>query len=422
MNSNPQGNLSLLSWRLPRRRFLWALLLAMTFASGAVLDRWLLMNGIPVDSADEFRLMAQAWNLIDRFYVDRAAVRHTAMAYGAISGMTDSLGDTGHSTFLSRTQAKKAGSAVQGRLTGIGVTISSREHQTVIVAPMDGSPAQLAGARAGDIILEVNGHSTAGLTQSQVSARIAGDAGQSVELTVVNPRDNRTRDLKIERAAIKLNNISWQRLPGTDLVHLRIAMFSEGAGHDLRQALLEIKRQGLRGIILDVRNNPGGVLDEATATASQFLKSGNVFWERNAQGKLKAIPVQPGAVASEIPLVVLINAGSASDSEIVAGALHDAHRGELVGETTFGTGTVLSEFQLADGSALLLAVEEWLTPDKRSFWHKGIDPDVRVSQPPEASPLLPGAEREMTAEEIHSSGDAQLLRAISVLSAKETKP
>jgi carboxyl-terminal processing protease len=422
MTPTPSEKLSLLSLRLPRRRFLWALAFVLAFTAGAAVDRCLLLNGIPYGSSDEFRLMAQAWNLIDRFYVDRAAVHHTAMAYGAITGMTDSLGDTGHSTFLSRSQARRAGSAVQGKLTGIGVTIHAKDHQTVIVAPIDGSPAQLAGVRAGDVILQVNGRSTTGMSLDQVSTRISGDAGQSVELTVVNPRDNRKRDIKIERAAMKLNNISWQRLPGTELVHLRIAMFSEGEVNDLRKALLEIKRQKAQGIILDLRNDPGGVLDEAIGTASQFLKTGNVLWEKNAQSILKPVPVQPGGVALEIPVVALINIGSASDSEIVAGALHDGHRATLVGETTFGTGTVLSEFQLIDGSALLLAVEEWLTPDKRSFWHRGIDPDVRVPLPPEMNPLLPAAEREMTADEIRSSGDAQLLRAVALLSAKKTAP
>jgi carboxyl-terminal processing protease len=234
----------------------------------------------------------------------------------------------------------------------------------------------------------------------------------------MNPRDNRKRDIKIERASIKLNNISWLMLPGTHLAHLRIAMFSEGAVTDLRKALLDIQKHGARGIILDLRNNPGGVLDDAIGTASQFLKSGNVLWEKDAKGDLTAMPVQPGGLAPEIPMVVLINVGSASDSEIVAGALHDSHRAVLIGETTFGTGTVLSEFPLGDGSALLLAVEEWLTPNKRSFWHKGIEPDIRVSLAPEATPLRPSIERELTQAEIHSSGDAQLLRAIAMLSAK----
>jgi carboxyl-terminal processing protease len=421
MGANNQGKLSLLSLRWPRRGFLLALALVLALGAGAVLDRRLLLNGIPSDARDDFRLMAQAWNLIDHYYVDRPSVRHTAMTRAAISAMLDSLGDTNHSAFLSDSQAKRAGSAMQGKLIGIGIEIQSRDHQAVVVAPIDGSPAQQAGVRAGDVILQVNGQPVSGLSLGQVSSRISGQAGQPVALTVMNPRDKRKRKLNIARASIKLNNVSWQRLPGTDIAHLRIALFSDGEAGDLRRALLEIQRRGVHGIILDLRNNPGGALDEAIGTASQFLSSGNVLWEKDAAGKLTPIPVQAGGAAPDLPMAVLINGGSASDSEIVAGALHDTRRAVLIGERTFGTGTVLSEFPLADGSALLLAVEEWLTPDKRSFWHKGIEPDIRVAQPLEAAILRPATERELTVAELRSSGDAQLLRALGWLTEKEAK-
>ncbi len=401
--------------------FLLALGLVLAMGAGILLDRGLLLNGIPTDAGDSFRLMAQAWNLIDHYYVDRAAVRHTAMTYAAISAMTDSLGDTNHSIYLSRAQAKRAGSAVQGTLIGIGIEIQARDHHAVVVTPIDGSPAQQAGVRPGDVILQVNGQPVTGMSLGQVSSRIAGEAGQPVVLTVANPQDKRQREINIHRASIKLNNISWQRLPGTDIAHVRIAMFSDGSAGDLRKALVEIQRQGARGIILDLRNNPGGALDEAIGVASQFLASGNVLWEKDAAGKLTPVPVQSGGAATDLPLAVLINGGSASDSEIVAGALHDAGREALIGETTFGTGTVLSEFPLADGSVLLLAVEEWLTPSKHSFWHRGIEPDVRVALPPDGTILRPTTERELSEAELRGSGDAQLLRAIAVLTEKEAK-
>ncbi|HUD84606.1 MAG TPA: S41 family peptidase, partial [Candidatus Saccharimonadales bacterium] len=401
MKAGPDQKLTLFSIRI-RRGFAIALCLTLAVSVGAVLERWVLISGVPPDAMDEFELMSQAWRLIDRFYVDRSAIRSTAMAYGAINGMTESLGDTGHSVFLTPQQARKAGSAVQGRLTGVGIEIRSRDRQTVIVAPIDGSPAQLAGVRAGDVIMEVDGHPITGLSFSQIAGKISGQAGQTVELTVLNPSDGRRREINIVRAAMKVNNVSWWRLPGTALAHLRIAMFSEGESDDLRKALLEIQQQGIKGIILDLRNDPGGVLDEAVGTASQFLKSGNVLWEKDAKSTITPVPVQAGGVAPDIALAVLINGGSASDSEIVAGALHDAHRATLVGETTFGTGTVLTQFQLSDGSSLLLAVQEWLTPDKRSFWHRGIEPDVKIGLAVEMAPLLPNVEREMTEEQLHS--------------------
>lgn len=413
-SQGPNKELTLFDFRV-RRRFTLALALVAALSAGAALERWVLKTVIPADATSEFRLMAQAWEIIDRFYVDRPAVLHTNMAAGAINGMTEALGDTGHSVYLTVSEAKKAGAAVQGKLNGIGVEIvQSTNHQAVVVAPMDGSPAQQAGVRAGDVILQVDGRPVAGLPLSHISAKMAGEAGQPVALTVFNPSDGRRREIKIIRAAMKVNHVTWQKLPGTDLAHLRIAMFSDGVTADLRKALLEIQQADLHGIVFDLRNNPGGALEEAIGTASQFLRSGNVMWQKDAKDIIKPIPVEPGGAAPDVPMILLINGFSASDSEIVAGALHDAHRAILVGDTTTGTGTVLTQFQLSDGSALLLAVQEWLTPNKVSFWHRGIDPDVKIPQSPEAL-LRPGLEREMTAAQLHSSSDAQLLKAISLL-------
>lgn len=421
MSENKQKKLSLLSFRWPRRGFLFGLGLALAAAAGAAFDRALLFNGIPPDATDDFRLMAQAWNLIDHYYVARTDVNHKAMMQAAINGMVESLGDTNHSTYLTPSQSKRAGSAVEGKLIGIGIEIQDRDHQAVVVTPIDGSPAQQAGIRPGDVILQVNGQSVSGLSLGQVSSKISGEAGQKVGLTVVNPHDKQKRQINIERASIKLNNVSWRRLPGTDIAHVRIAMFSDGEASDLRAALLELKKEGARKIILDLRNNPGGALSEAIGTASQFQSTGNVLWEKDATGKLTPVPVQAGAVASNLPMVVLINGGSASDSEIVSGALHDWKRATLIGERTFGTGTVLSEFALSDGSALLLAVEEWLTPDMHSFWHKGIEPDIKVRMRPDVPLLRPTTERDLTLEEIQKSGDTQLHRAIEELSEKSAK-
>ena len=296
MKAGPDQKLTLYSVHI-RRGFAIALALTLSLcAEGRFLSGGCFFSGVPPDAMDEFQLMSQAWRAIDRFYVDRSAVRSTAMAYGAISGMTESLGDTGHSVFLTPQQAKRADTAMQGKLTGVGVEIQrASDRQTVVVAPIDGSlKAQLAGVRAGDVIMEVDGRPISGMSFTQVAGRIAGQAGQPVELTVLNPLDGKRRAIKIVRAAIKINNVTWQRLPGTSLAHLRIAMFSEGETGDLRKALLEIQRESLSGIVLDVRNNPGGVLDEAVWTASQFLESGNVLWEKDARGTIAPVPVKPG--------------------------------------------------------------------------------------------------------------------------------
>jgi carboxyl-terminal processing protease len=195
-------------------------------------------------------------------------------------------------------------------------------------------------------------------------------------------------------------------------------MFSDGVGKEARKALLAMQKEGAKGVILDLRNDPGGAVEEAVAVASEFLSGGNVFLERDAQGKITPEPVIAGGVATNLPLVVLINGGSASASEIVAGAMRDAHRAVLVGTNTFGTGTVLQNFPLADGSSLLLAVAEWLTPSGRSFWHKGIKPDAAVASSTNSPPLRPDDAAKFTAETLQDCGDAQLLKALALLSAE----
>jgi carboxyl-terminal processing protease len=204
-------------------------------------------------------------------------------------------------------------------------------------------------------------------------------------------------------------------LPGTSISHLRVAGFEEGTAKELRNALTEIQKNRFTPIILDLRNNPGGILDEAVSVTSQFLGTGNALLVKDAKGGLKPVPVTPGGVATNVPLAVLINEGTASGAEIVAGAIRDAKRATLIGNTTFGTGTVLQEFPLSDGSALLLAVQEWLTPSGQSFWHKGIASNVPVSLAPEADILVPESEQGLTPAQLRSSGDAQLLRALELL-------
>jgi carboxyl-terminal processing protease len=359
--------------------------------------------------------MAEAWNTIEGVYVDRKAVNPQQLTYGAISGMVDSLGDAGHSRFLSPEMLRHERNFSKGLLEGIGAEVQMKNNKVVIVAPMDDSPAQRSGLKPGDIILKVDGEEVSGLTLEEVSKRILGPAGSSVNLTILNPGTGRTMNVTLVRARIALHNVKWQRLPETGVAHVRIAMFSEGVSKDLRKALKTIRKEKLTGLILDLRNNPGGLFDEAVETASQFLGSGNVVLERDAGGKVTAIPARPGGVAIGIPMAVLINVGTASAPEIVAGALRDAGRATLVGEKTFGTGTVLKPFTLSDGSALLLAVQEWLTPAGQAIWHKGISPDVLVPLPPEVTPLFPGVEKGMTIRELRESQDKQVLRALDLL-------
>ncbi|MFL7868398.1 MAG: S41 family peptidase [Anaerolineales bacterium] len=393
------------------------LVLCIDFVGGAWTERKtsFLGGGVPPESNQNIGLIEEAWSIIEKDYVDQASVKPAQMTYGAISGMVDSLGDTGHSTFLSPEMVKEEQNFTQGQFEGVGLEIQMKEGKTVIVAPIDGSPAQKAGLHPGEFILRVNGVEVSGLSVGQVANKVLGPAGTEVTLTIQDPKTGETQDVTLQRARIDLQNVTWHMLPGTTIAHLRLAGFSQGVTQDLQQSLQEIQAQGGTGLILDLRNDPGGLLSEAVGVASQFLSEGNVLLVKNAKGEVKPIPVKSGGVAPTIPMVVLINGGTASAAEIVSGALQDAHRAEVVGETTFGTGTVLNEFPLSDGSALLLATEEWLTPNGGSIWHHGISPDVQVALPANITPLVPEAEQDLTRTQLSASGDDQLLRALEIL-------
>ncbi len=394
-------------------------------AGGVLFDRHVLFAAappatIPVGAEDEFRLIAQAWNTIQRGYVDRSAVEERSMTYGAIDGMVEALGDTGHTRFLTPEMVREQQNMTRGEFEGVGLQVQDKDGQVVVIAPIDGTPAQRAGVRPGEIIVKVDGQDLDGLKLEQVITRIVGPAGTQVTLTIQNPDTRAMRDLRLTRARITLRNITWRPLPGTRLAHLRISAYSRGVSDDLAKALSEIRQQGMTGIVLDVRNNPGGLLDEAVGVVSQFLKSGNVLKTRDAQGKITAIAVKPGKPVVDLPVVVLINQGTASAAEITAGALRDGGRAELLGELTFGTGTVLNQFGLEDGSALLMATQEWLTPSGDSIWHQGIAPDVEVALPAEATPLTPESSQDMTESALRASQDAQLLKAIELLQRRAT--
>jgi carboxyl-terminal processing protease len=391
------------------------------FTGGVLVDHFLITPTIasaktPIQSSSGLDLINQAYQIIQQNYVDRSAVQQTQLEYSAISGMVDSLGDTGHSRFLTPQMVQQENNFTQGSFDGIGAEVMMNNNgQVVIVAPIDGSPAQAAGVKAGDIMLKVDGVDLTGMSLNVVVSKVLGPAGTKITITLQDPKTSAIRDVTITRAKINVQNVTWIMLPGTTIADVRIAGFSQGVTNDLRSALKQIQAQGATGIVLDLRNDPGGLLDEAVGVTSQFLGSGNVLLVKNAQGQQQAISVKPGGLALNTPMVVLVNQGTASAAEIVTGALQDAHRATVIGETTFGTGTVLNGFPLSDGSQILLATEEWLTPSGHVIWHKGLAPDVTVSLTSTATTFVPEGGQGITATQLQDTQDAQLLKAISVL-------
>lgn len=370
---------------------------------------------VPQNAEEEFELLVEVWQTIDEKYVNQEELQADQMAYGAAHGLVGTLKDAGHSRFLSPEMVEQHRSQIQGQFEGIGAYVEMRNGRIVIVSPIDNTPAQRAGLKPGDVIQKVNGQEVTGLMLEQVISRIKGPAGTEVTLTILDPDSGNTKQVTLERAEIDLDLVAWEQIPGTEIAYLRISAMSDGAGKDLRKTLQEINDAGMAGILLDLRNNPGGLLGEAVAVSSQLIDSGTVLVRVDARGETTSVNVNEGAEAVDLPVVALANQGTASGAEIVIGALQDHDRAQVVGTTTSGAGTVLNSFSLPDGAALLIAVEEWLTPDGRVIWQQGLAPDREVVLPEDVQPLIKLTFQDFTEESIRASGDQQFLTALEMV-------
>ncbi|MBA3234854.1 MAG: S41 family peptidase [Chloroflexi bacterium] len=374
---------------------------------------------VPAGStATEFGLIREAWDTLHKEFVGASELSDRDLIYGAIKGMTQAVGDTGHTSFLTPEERAQRSNDLSGSYVGIGVRIDTAESGLpLIIGVFRGSPAEGAGLNEGDEIVAVDGKPTAGFTIGEVVDWVRGEAGSTVTVTVRKGATGNEREVSMVRADVAVSPVSWTLVPGTQTALLRLDQFSQGAADALIVALDDARGAGADRLVLDLRGNPGGYVNEADAVASQFLADGVVFIERKADGTETPHPVKAGGVATDLPLVVLVDAGTASSAEIVSGALQDAGRAQVIGITTFGTGTVLGEFALTDGSALRVGVVEWLTPDGRRIWHEGITPDVVVERPSDVVPLDPTDIAKLTPAEARSVEDPQLARALTVVTA-----
>jgi carboxyl-terminal processing protease len=400
-----------------RRTVTWVLLvvaLLLTTALGAyAYGRSQSPAAIGERDRESLALYAEALDTVRDDYVDQEAIDPEKQTYGAIEGMLDTLGDEGHTRFLTPEEREQNREGLSGTYEGVGIEVEHRDDKVVVVVPIEGSPADRAGVESGDVVVAVDGESVREEGVSEIVEEIRGPEGTGVKLTVLRGGEERVFDL--ERAEIEQLVVSWTLIPESDVAHMRLASFSDDSAEKLAQAFEEARAAGAHRFILDLRNNAGGRLDQAVRMAGNFLEPGSVVYLReDASGGREEIEVEGGAEPIDAPMAVLVNEGTASSSEILAGALRDNDRATVIGEKTFGTGTVLSEFVLRDGSAILLGVAEWLTPDGDFIRETGIAPDVEVALSEDAEPLTPSESRGLSKEEILER-DAQLARALENL-------
>lgn len=360
----------------------------------------------------DFAVFWQVWDLANNNFVEPDAVVPERMIEEAISGMLDSLGDQGHTRFLSAEAAERWQESISASFEGIGAYIDVRDEQTVIVRPIEGSPAEAAGILAGDVIVAVDGEDTTGWTVEQLVAQVRGPQGTTVVLSVIHPGEVTPVDIEVRRDTVEIPSVTWSMLPG-DVAFVRLRSFSQRSSNELEEALIEAQQQGAQALVFDLRDNPGGLVNEALGVAGQFLPRGTtVLLEENRSGERIPSKTTTEGVAQDIPMVVLVNLNTASSSEIVSGALQDTGRAQVIGVPTTGTGTVLTTYQLQDGARLLLGTSQWLTPDGRLIRNQGITPDIEVALDPEAQQLLPADAAELSPEELQQSQDVQLLEAL----------
>jgi carboxyl-terminal processing protease len=386
--------------------------------TGVAVDRTLLGAGSGTDArGGEFALIAEAWDDLHQKYVGAADLSDRDLAYGAIEGLTEAVGDTGHTTFLTPDELKATHDALSGKYVGVGIRLDVQGDVPIVAGLVRGGSAERADVHEGDRILAVAGTPTNGLSLDDIATKVRGESGTSVSLTLERAGRSQPLVVNLERAEIVVPAVSWAMVPGSKVGMVRLEEFSSGSADQLKAALREALAAKATGLVFDLRGDPGGYVNEAVGVASQFLSDGLVYRQRDAAGAESEAKVSPGGVATTIPLVVLVDHDSASSAEIVAGALQDHERATIVGAQTFGTGTVLTEEPLADGSALRIGVVEWLTPDGHQIWHRGITPDEAVALPKDVQPVVPHDLRPMTKAQVGAIADSQLNRALEILAA-----
>lgn len=344
--------------------------------------------GTPAEQREAFRPFWEAFSLVNRFYVDQP-VETALLVEGALNGMLAALGDP-NTVYSTPEQEALARSEAAGEFQGIGAEVTNQEGRIVIVAPIEGSPAERAGLLPGDVLVTADDVSLEGMAVDEAASLVRGPAGSSVRLTI--ERDGARFEVTIVRDVIPLVSVRSELLEN-NLAYIRISRFGLETSRELTRHLEEMLAHNPQGLILDLRNDPGGDRNTAVEVADQFLPESVVLIQRYGDGSEETFTASDAGLAQDIPMVVLVNEGSASASELVAGALQDYGRATLIGVQTFGKGTVQTWQALSNGGGVRITMARWLTPQGRWIHGVGLTPDVVVERP-EAAPDAPDPQLE----------------------------
>ncbi|MFC1944146.1 S41 family peptidase [Chloroflexota bacterium] len=360
------------------RRFLYriglvaSLICLLSFALGAGCGESLFTNSKSRSAPEEMELIEEAWQLILDDFVDRESLDVQELRRGAIEGMIRVLDDP-YTSYISADLYELGMVDFKGSFEGIGAEITMRDGQLTVVSPINGSPAERAGIKPGDSILQIDGQSTAGMSLMEAVLMIRGDRGTSVRLNVLHTGSETPEEITITRDEITMESVNWEML-AEDIAYISISHFSEGTGSEMVSALRSSIDEGARGVVLDLRYNPGGILEEAIGVASQFLEEGIVVYAVDGKGREHTWDARPGGLAIDMPMAVIVNGSSASASEVVAAAIQDYERAPIIGSKTFGKGSINQFSMLSDGSALYITIGRWFSPNGRRIDGQGLSP------------------------------------------------
>ncbi len=377
-----------------------ALVIVLSFGVGFAFSQSLShpVTGLP----EEFNALGEVWQSLERYYVNKDALDAEELSEGAIRGLLEALDDP-HTSYLDAETYELEWSAYEGSFEGIGAVVTMQDGELTVVSPIAGGPAEEQGVRAGDKVLEIDGEPTLEMNLTEAVLKIRGPQGTKVTLLILHQGETTPVDIEIIRQEVKLDSIYLEMLPD-GIALIQITHFSERTHEELVAVLNDAIDSGAEGIILDLRNNPGGYLHVAVDVASEFLDGGTVVYQQDSEGRLDESQATSGGLATDLPLVLLVNGWSASGSEVLAGALQDRGRATLVGNVTYGKGSVNIIRELSDGSALYVTTARWLTPDGNLIEGVGLTPDFEV---------------EITEEDVLNGRDPQLEFAIEYIESQQ---